>query len=199
MVYLFFIETYMRENLPERIILDINASAPLIEATDIFDREINLKDYRGKKVLVAFFRHAGCPFCNSRVHALEKKYKEWSDRGLEMIFFFESTKEILQSSRFHTSVSPIPLIADPNKVWYTKYGVENSVAKSIKGHLTGFFAAAFDAAKNKLPLHMMAGDESINTIPAEFLVNEQGIARKVHYARGLRDRISMQAIEEFIG
>ncbi|MFQ3213478.1 MAG: peroxiredoxin Q/BCP, partial [Marivirga sp.] len=49
--------------------LDNTLTAPLFNRKDIFGRTINLEEYKDKKLLIAFFRHAGCPFCNLRVHA----------------------------------------------------------------------------------------------------------------------------------
>ncbi|WP_370086221.1 redoxin domain-containing protein [Ekhidna sp.] len=180
-----------------RITLEINAPAPIFKLNDIFDREIDLSTYKGKKVLIAFFRHAGCPFCNTRVHSLIKHQEELKAKGLEMIFFFESKKKILLSSNFHRSVSPIPLISDPEKLWYDKYGVESSALKSSKSHFTSFFQKVFEAKKKNLPMHWMSGHESIKTIPAEFLMDQYGMIRKVHYAKGLRDRMAMETIWEF--
>lgn len=180
-----------------RLTLDINSPAPTFKLTDVFDREIDLASYKGKRVLVAFFRHAGCPFCNTRVHSLQKHYAELKAKRLEMIFFFESKKELLLKSHFHKEISPIPLISDPDKVWYDAYGVESSALKSAKSHFTSFFQKVFEAKKKGLPVHWMAGEESIKTIPAEFLMDERGIIRKVHYAKGLRDRMAIDEIEAF--
>ncbi|WP_436516014.1 peroxiredoxin-like family protein [Ekhidna sp. To15] len=180
-----------------RITLDINAPAPIFKLDDIFDREIDLSKYKGKRVLIAFFRHAGCPFCNTRVHNLEKHNEELKKSGFEMIFFFESKKDLLLSSNFHKSISPIPLISDPEKKWYDAYGVESSGLKSAKSHFTSFFKQVFEAKKKNLPIHWMSGDESIKTIPAEFLMDERGIIRKVHYAKGLRDRMAIDEIIKF--
>ena len=181
----------------ERILLDLNVTAPSFELKDIFGRMINLKKYKGKKVFIAFFRHAGCPFCNLRVHFLQKKYEELKAKNLEMIFFFESKERLLLSSMFHKEVSPIPLISDPEKIWYQTYGVESSATKSAASHLTSFIQTAVKAKMKGLPMHMMAEGESINTIPAEFLLDEDLIIRKIHYAKGLNDRMSVEHIYKF--
>ena len=181
----------------ERVILDLNVTAPVFDLMDIYDRRIDLSSYKGKKVFVGFFRHAGCPFCNLRVHYLQKHHEKWSEMGMEMIFFFESPKDLLLKSSFHKGVSPIPLIGDPEKIWYETYGIEQSAAKSTKSHLTKFIQTAIKAKWNKLPLHPMAAGESINTIPAEFLIDETGVIRKIHYANGLTDRMSIDTIYEF--
>jgi len=180
-----------------RVLLDLNVTAPNFELTDIFGRTINLEDYRGKKVFIGFFRHAGCPFCNLRVHFLQKNHLALKAKNLEMIFFFESSSKLLLSSMFHKEVSPIPLIGDPEKIWYATYGVENSALKSAKSHLTSFIQTAIKAKMNKLPIHTMASGESINTIPAEFLLDENQIIRKIHYSKGLNDRMSIEHIYEF--
>lgn len=183
--------------MSENILLKINSTAPIINAKDIFDRQINLKDYQGKKVLVAFFRHAGCPFCNMRVHQLQQKEQELKAKNLEMIFFFESDEATLKRNVFHQSISPVPLIADPTQNWYTAYGVESSAFKSTVSHITSIIPAVIKAKLKGLPVHMMAGNESINTIPAEFLIDEKGIIKTVYYSKRLNDRMALKVIEDF--
>lgn len=180
-----------------RNILNLNVTAPNFKLKDVFGRTINLESYKGKKVFIAFFRHAGCPFCNLRVHALQKKHEELKEKNLEMIFFFESKEKTLLASIFHKEISPIPLIADPDKIWYQTYGIENSASKSTKSHLTSFIQTSIKAKLAGLPVHMMSGKESINTIPAEFLLDEKSIIRKIHYSNGLNDRMSMDFIFDF--
>lgn len=177
--------------------LETNISAPLFKQKDIFDREIDLDQYRDRRVFIGFFRHAGCPFCNLRVHALTKVHKELQGKNMEMIFFFESKKEVLLRSIFHKEVSPIPLIADPQKNWYNAYGLENSAAISAKSHISSFVQTAFKARMKGLPVHMMADGESINTIPAEFLLDKGLIVKKIHYSKGLNDRLDMDIIRTF--
>ncbi len=184
--------------LKEQNTLSVNVTAPVFELKDVFGRLINLADYRGKKVFIAFFRHAGCPFCNLRVHFLQKKYEELKAKNLEMIFFFESGEKVLLSSSFHQEISPIPLISDPEKIWYQTYGVEESTSKSTKSHLTSFIQTAIKAKLKGLPMHIMADGESYSTIPAEFLLDENLIIRRIHYSKGLTDRMSMEHIMEFI-
>jgi peroxiredoxin len=177
--------------------LESNVSAPVFKLKDIFDREIDLDQYKDKRIFIGFFRHAGCPFCNLRVHALTKIHQELKGKGMEMIFFFESKKEVLLRSIFHKEVSPIPLISDPQKLQYAAYGLEPSAAISAKSHLTSFVQTAFRARMAGVPIHMMADGESINTIPAEFLIDKGLMVKKVHYSQGLNDRISIDVVKAF--
>lgn len=158
---------------------------------------INLDDYRDKKVFIGFFRHAGCPFCNIRVHTLTKVHEELKAKGMEMIFFFESKEDVMLRSTFHKEVSPIPLISDPEKKVYAQYGIEESGYKSTISHLTTFVQTAFKARSLGVPIHMMADGESIKTMPAEFLIDKGLIIKELHYSESLTDRMSVDKIRAF--
>lgn len=173
------------------------ALAPLFNKKDIFGRQINIEDYKDKKLFIGFFRHAGCPFCNLRVHALTKVHEKLKAKGLEMIFFFESKESVLLRSTFHQEVSPIPLISDPEKEIYAKYGLEENSGISTKSHITSFVQTAIKAKMKGLPMHMMKDGESINTIPAEFLVDKGHRLKKLHYSKSLTDRLDLDLIEKF--
>ena len=64
-------------------------------------------------------------------------------------------------------------------------------------HITSFLQTVLKAKMKRLPVHLMKGKESINTIPAEFLIDENGIVKKVHYARRLNDELSLDLISKF--
>ncbi|HTE29579.1 MAG TPA: peroxiredoxin-like family protein, partial [Chryseolinea sp.] len=152
--------------------LEINVKAPVFKVKDVFGRLIDLDTYRDKKVLIGFFRHAGCPFCNLRVHALSKAYEELQAKGLEMIFFFESKDKVILRSSFHLGVSPIPIISDPEKYWYSVYGLENSAIKSGISHITSFVQAFVKAKAASVPVGMPPTGASLSTLPAEFLIDK---------------------------
>lgn len=177
--------------------LEKHITAPVFALKDVFGRMIDLNAYRDKKVLVAFFRHAGCPFCNLRVHTLLKIHEELKTQGLEMIFFFESKENIILRSSFHQGVSPIPIISDPEKVWYDAYGLETSGYKSAISHLTTFVQTAVKAKIKGLPMHPMADGESISTMPAEFLLDPGLIVKELHYSQSLNDRMNLNDIRRF--
>lgn len=172
-------------------------SAPWFIVKDVFGRDIDLNDYNDKRLLIGFFRHAGCPFCNIRVHNLSKLHEELKPKGFEMIFFFESPAKVIAWSTFHKELTPIPIISDPEKIWYDKYGLESSGYKSAVSHITTFVQTAFTAYRKGLPMHMMAEGESISTMPAEFLVDKGLIIKKVYYSQRLTDRMNVKEIRDF--
>ena len=178
--------------------LQLNTRAPRFVLADVFGRDVDLATYQGKKVFIAFFRNVGCPFCNIRVHNLTKEYKEFQAQGLEMIFFFESPREVILRSSFHQEISPVPVIADPKKVWYDAYGLEDSIGwKGKVANLTASPGAALRAKLRGLPVHLPANGESNDTLPAEFLLDEDLVIRELHYSQHFADRMKLDAIREF--
>lgn len=188
---------FRRYDFKESMKLQNDVIAPIFKLTDIYGRLVDLESYRDKKIFIGFFRHAGCPFCNLRVHALQKVYKDLQAKGLEMIFFFESKAPVLLRSVFHQEISPIPLISDPEKKWYDAYGLESSGYKSAVSHITTFVQTAFRATATGVPMHLMADGESIKTMPAEFLIDKGLIVKEVHYADRLNDRMNLDKIKGF--
>lgn len=174
--------------------LNVNITAPKFKLEDIFGRVIDLDAYKGTKVFIGFYRHAGCPFCNLRVHKLMKYYLEGSFKDLKLIFFFESKKQTLILSSFLKTVSPVPIISDPDKIWYQTYGIENSKSKSTLGHLTTFIQTAIEARMKDLPTHLMVDGESFGTMPGEFLIDENLIIRKIYHSQRLADRMDVKEI-----
>jgi peroxiredoxin len=114
-----------------------------------------------------------------------------------MIFFFESPAKVIARSTFHAELAPIPIISDPEKIWYKAYGLEDSGFKSGISHLASFVQTAFKAYQVGVPMHAMAGDESIKTMPAEFLIDEGLVIKKVHYSERLNDRMKVDDIKAF--
>jgi len=50
--------------------LQAGQPAPDFLRPDIGGKTIRLGDYRGRYLLLSFYRYASCPFCNLRVHEL---------------------------------------------------------------------------------------------------------------------------------
>lgn len=171
--------------------------APDFEIQDIYEKKIRLSDYRGKKIVLGFFRNVSCPFCNMRVHQLMKMKAELDTKDVQMIMLFESHPKIILRSIFHQQISPIPLVGDPERRIYTQWGVERSMMKMVK---TMFSSVNRQAMKdgNLLDLPKEKDkDASMTLIPADFLIDENFVIQKAHYGNNLNDHISMQEIKNF--
>ena len=171
--------------------------APNFIALDINGNNVQLSDFKSKKIILSFYRNVNCPFCNRRIHQLMGLNLKLKSSGVQMIFMFESSNEKLLSSVFHKGISPWPLIGDPKKLVYEKYGVENSIIKTLNTFIsTNLIKAMNDVKPLQLPKDSAASD---TLIPADFFINEEFKIAKAHYGNHLDDHISIETIKSFAG
>jgi peroxiredoxin len=166
-------------------------------AQDIYGNEIKLSDYKGQKIILSFYRNVSCPFCNRRVHEIMGRRLWLQDSGTQVIFIFESSSQKLGESFFHRGIAPFPLIGDPTKEIYKKYGVENSLLGVLKTSFVSSFAKATQETKSlNLPIDKEA---TVTLMPADFFINEQFKIAKAHYGTHLDDHIPMEEFSAFAG
>ena len=171
--------------------------APNFTATDIYGKEVKLLDYKGKKIILSFYRNVSCPFCNRRVHQIMGNNVRLKSSGAQLIFMFESSNDKLKSSVFHQGISPWPLIGDPEKKVFKLYGVEQSTLKMIK---TMLVANVGQAKKDTKDLNLPQDkDASMNLIPADFFIDENFKIVKAHYGKHLDDHIDIEELKAFAG
>lgn len=70
----------------EAIVINANASklSPAFSLKDLEDNEVNLKQYHGKGILINFWA-TYCPPCEEEMPYLESAYKEYKDKGIEIL------------------------------------------------------------------------------------------------------------------
>lgn len=172
--------------------------APNFKAQNYLGEDINLDDYRGKKVLLSFHVFASCPFCNLRINELETKYNAvWNSNEFEMIHVFPSPGEAI--SRYAGKDNPkFPIIGDPDKKLYELYGLR----KSILGLLTGFLKVRklFRAFRVVGLIDSLTNNDSdMRQLPADFLIDENGIIQEAFYAKTVSDNLPIERIDTFLG
>lgn len=166
-------------------------------AKDIYNNEITLSDYKGKKIILGFHRHMSCPFCNRRVHQLMGRNLRLQKSDLQIVFMFESPNEKLADSVFHKGIAPWPLIGDPEHEIYDRYGVERSTGKMLK---TMFAANTIKAMRETKDLNLPKySGGTLNLIPADFFIDEDFKIVKAHYGAHADDHVDMNLLEEFAG
>jgi len=153
---------------------------------------ISLSQFKGQKVWLSFYRYASCPLCNLRINQMIKRYSEFSDAGLNIIAVFQSSKESV-SEYVGQQHPPFPLVTDPEEKLYKLYGLEHSLMAMLNPYniLTASkaFAAGFYPGK-------MEG--TITRIPADFLIDENGIVQTVFYGENVGDHISFKEVDFFL-
>mgnify|MGYP001566022116 CR=1 FL=1 len=169
--------------------LQINNKAIDFSVSDYLNNQVTLSDFKGKKVLLSFFRGAACPFCNLRVRELINNYPKFEEKGIVIISFFASSKEEIYEYAGKQD-APFPIIPDPTLKFYTKYGVEQSSLGMLKVMLKPMqvirmmFSGFFNLKSSK--------DKPI--IPADFLIDENQIIQKAYYGSDFGDHINIQEL-----
>lgn len=169
--------------------------APEISTSDVYGNPINLSDYRGQKVLLSFHRFIGCPVCNLRVHSFEQLNGE----GIKVINIYESKPETMRKYLTDTPFSAT-FIADGNEQLYKYYGVEKSWYQFLLGFLKGGMFKGMKGMKlfkggiKGMPMP----DSSFSRIPADFIINEQGIIVKAYYGKHFGDELPIEKIKEHL-
>ena len=164
-----------------------------IQLPDLDGSRFNLDSIKGKRYLLAFFRFPGCPFCNLRVHDLVRQYNSFGS-NFTIVGIFDSTLKNLQ--RYATRHNaPFPILADEANIYYQEYGITRSLLGTIKGAVFRFPTVLYAMfAKGYMPTSFGG---NIMTMPADFLVNEDGQIAVVHYGKDEGDHIPIELVRQF--
>lgn len=104
--------------------------APRVEIWSVQGDTLSMLEIEGK-VLLTFFRYAACPICNYRVHELSEAYDSLTGQGFTVIGIFESQPELMKTYVEEYQV-PFHVVADPDGVIYSAYGVKKSLMKTAR-------------------------------------------------------------------
>ena len=156
-------------------------------------RQFTLDQVQGKRYMLSFMRFAACPFCQLRIHRLISHWQEL-DENFTVIAVFDSTLENLQKHA-DKNVAPFPILADEHTLYYQKFAVKQSIS--------GMFKAMFF----RMPtlLYAMIGKRyfpssikgKVTTLPADFLVDENGIIDSIYYGKDSGDHLPFNRVKAF--
>ncbi|HET8899190.1 MAG TPA: redoxin domain-containing protein [Rhodanobacteraceae bacterium] len=166
--------------------------APRVTLNDIEGKPITLGANAGRRTLLCFFRDAACPFCNLRIYELTARHAALQQLGLDVVAVF--TSDLAAVKRFVArKPRPFRIIADPTSTAHSVYGIERSFWGKLKGIVT-----RLPTAIKGLRLVGLAGLNTTNLMPADFLIDEHGDIREAWYGRDAGDRIPFERVELFI-
>jgi thioredoxin-dependent peroxiredoxin len=167
--------------------------APSFTTSDLDGRSIQLADFRGQKLLLAFFRYASCPLCNLRISELIRHQPEFQTYGLQILAIFQSPLERLRQYA-GLQRPPFPVTADPDGGLYRLYGVESSWLGFLRGSLrVGALATA--ASRGFLPGPM---DGPKARIPADFLIDPDLVIQIAYYGTDIGDHLPLPNIRQWL-
>lgn len=160
---------------------------------DVFGNRFQLSDHIGKRVMLSFFRDAGCPFCNLRIYELTHNHQLWKDQNLEIVTVFSDTSEKVR--RFVAKhPRPFTMIADPKLKLYNHYGIEHSTAALLKALAFKMPRIIKGIAKGGRP----SNNPHLRIVPADFLLAEDGRVEHIWYGRDTSDHIPLETVRRFI-
>ena len=102
--------------------LKVGDKAPEFTAKDENGKEISLKDFKGKKVILYFYPKDMTPGCTVEAQNLRDHYKELLEKGFEVIGV-SADDEKRHQKFIEKHDLPFHLIADTDKTVINAYGV----------------------------------------------------------------------------
>lgn len=176
-----------------RNILRAGDPAPDFEREAVDGTTVRLADYRGRPLLLSFFRYVTCPVCNLRVQQLAQQHQRFSER-IDVVAVFESPNAYIEEYVAHRGL-PFPLIGDPDGTLYRAWGVRRSWLGTVVGALR--LPTVLRAGRAKDYAFEWSGGR-INRVPADFLIGADGRVAEAHYGRELYDHMPFTRIERFV-
>ena len=169
------------EILEKELVMKIKVGDKIdeIELPDTNGNMFKLSSTKGKKVLLTFYRIAGCSFCNLRLMEFKKKSDEFGRDFVHVGIFHSPTDNLNRTMRKHGNL-PFKILADEHFKYFEKYEVERSMGKVFlamlfKAHK--IFPAIF---KGFIPMRIKGFFDIAIT---DVFINEKGIVSDVLYAK----------------
>ena len=167
------------------------AQAPALDLVDIHGKPIAIGG-NGRLTLLSFFRDAACPFCNFRIYELTNRYAELAACGLDIVAVFSASQADVLRFAGHRP-RPFQIAADPTSSAHELYGIERSLWRKLKAIVT-----RVPTLLKGMRLVGLAGLNTGNLMPADFLIDERGCIVQAYYGHDAGDRIPLERVEQFL-
>lgn len=115
--------------------------APGFALTSDKGETIDLKDYRGKKVLVYFYPRANTPGCTKEACDFRDNLAQLNDQNIDVVGISPDQPESLAKFRDKYELT-FPLLSDPDKAVMTAYGAfgeKKNYGKLVQGVIRSTF------------------------------------------------------------
>ncbi|NUR26143.1 MAG: AhpC/TSA family protein [Catenulispora sp.] len=170
--------------------------APELDLRTLTGAPAELPDPGGRLVHVQFRRFAGCPVCNLHLRSFVRGVEELAAAGVqEMVFFHSSVDEL----REHVADLPLPIVADPEKRWYRRFGVEQGKRamldpRSWPAILAGSARSLGRLLTGRGRAPKLFPDGGRWGLPADFLIGPDGRVLACHYGSHADDQWSVAEV-----
>src|SRR5277367_6977313 len=169
---------------------------PELHLAAITGETVPIPDIAGRLSHLQFRRFAGCPICNLHLRSVTTRIDEISAAGIREVVVFHSTADEL---RKYQDDMPFPVIGDPDKTLYRRFGVEAS-AKAVlnprawRALPSGWRHATANAvAHRRAPLPLAPTNGNLG-LPADLLIAADGRVAAVKYGVHAYDQWSVDEL-----
>ena len=154
----------------------------------------NLSQTLGKKVLLTFYRIAGCSFCNLRLNEINKRFGELGN-NFTHVGIFHSPVDNLKSYMDKHKNLPFTVLADENFEYFQKYEIERSVSKTLNAMLFKAHKIIPAMMKGYIPTRIKG---HLDIAVTDVLINGDGVVQDVYYAKkDIADHFEFNKIKDF--
>jgi peroxiredoxin len=122
--------------IPAQNELELGSIAPEMQIEDVRNgRQIKLSDYRGVQPVILYFTRIFtdrqyCPFCYPHIKAMNERYAEFVDRGVEVLMITSTDRE--QSKIVVQDLGlKMPLLSDPSCGRFRRYNVGQALGAPL--------------------------------------------------------------------
>jgi len=165
--------------------IDRGDRAPSFSAEGLGGEAVSIEAFRGRRLLLSFFRYAACPLCNLRTAFLIDAYPRLRSKGLGIVAIFESPRTRLLETVAWQPI-PFPVIPDPERRLYRTYGVTPSLLGTVRG---AFRVRALREAFRR-GFHIGRA--------AEFLIGPDSVIERAYYGRDIGDHLPIEEIDRWL-
>ena len=156
--------------------------------------EFKLSETKGRKVLLTFYRVAGCSFCNLRLMEFKKKFNEFGKNFIHVGVFHSPIDNLQRTMKKHDTL-PFKILADENFEYFKKYEVERSYSKLFATMLFKGHRVLPAVLKGFVPIPIKGHFDIAVT---DILLDEKGIVEEVYYAKkDSADHFDFETIRAF--
>ncbi len=158
------------------------------------------QDVQGNQIIIPtptglthlqFRRYSGCAVCNLHLQSFISRQQELRAAGIKVIVIFNSARERILEDM---AESPFPIIADPRKYLYSEFGVETSPLAVFNPRV---WLPAIKGAL-KFGVQLPRDQETMNGLPADFLIDSQGKIIAAHYGTHAYDQWSIEELLKLV-
>ncbi len=166
----------------------------LISGTQI--KNIELHDIYGNKIHIPqakhwthlqFRRYSGCAVCNLHLHSFIARNKELNASNIQEVVIFNSTPERILADLPNC---PLNIVSDAEGHLYSEFGVGKAVMAVFNPSV---WPAAIRGAA-KFGIQLPRDNETSWGLPADFLIDKDGLIAAVHYGKHANDQWSIDRL-----